>query len=317
MAEESIFAKKPKAEKPASVLDQPKAEKPASVLDQPKATKAPKKVASVLDQPAPAAPAKAAAPAAPAAKSGSKAGLIVTIIILAAALIAVGVVLTVILVSQNNKSDKKDDPISLNTPKDEPKDEPKDDPKQPSSDDNPTIVAGDHVRGKRDSKVAVVEYADPQCPGCASMMPVMEEIYKEYGDQVAFIYRHYPLSYHKHAEDAIKAIEAAGEQGYFWEMLSAVFDNQIDWEYEDDADELLDAFVEIFEDAAEDGDATAFRKAYNDNDYSDKIAADKKLGANDNLSATPTIIVNGKTIKLSGTYASIKQSIIDEIKANL
>ena len=88
MAEESIFAKKPKAEAPTSVLDQPK---PAKA----------KKTASVLDQPAPAAPAKAAAPAPE--KSGSgKAGLIVTIVILASALIAAGIVLAIVLIKQNN-----------------------------------------------------------------------------------------------------------------------------------------------------------------------------------------------------------------------
>ena len=173
------------------------------------------------------------------------------------------------------------------------------------------------MRGKRDSKVIVIEYADPQCPGCATVTPIVDEIYEEYGDKVAFVYRHYPLSYHKNAEAAVAAIEAAGNQGYFWEMLSAVFANQSDWEYESDEDDRTAAFVEIFEDIADDGDVDQFKTDLDDSSIADKIKADKKLGSDDNVSATPTILVNGKSITISGTRASLKQKIIDEIKDNL
>ena len=257
-------------------------------------------------------PAAAAAPA-PAAKSGGKAGLVVTIILLAAALIAVGIVLTIVLVSQNGKDGgrKEDEKVVIRDKKDEPA---KNDPKPAK--DNPTIVETDHVRGKRDSKVVVVEYADPQCPGCASVTPLVDEIYEEYGDKVAFVYRHYPLSYHKNAEAAVAAIEAAGEQGYFWEMLAAVFANQIDWEYESDKDDLAEAFATIFEDAVEDGDVDQFKKDLK-NDYSDKINTDKTLGRKDSVAATPTILVNGKSITIAGTRDSVKKDIKNAIEAGL
>ena len=35
---------------------------------------------------------------------------------------------------------------------------------------------GDHVRGKQDSKIILVEYADFQCPGCASAMPQVKKL---------------------------------------------------------------------------------------------------------------------------------------------
>jgi protein-disulfide isomerase len=289
--EESIFAKKP--------------------------TTATKKSASVLDQPA---PAKTAAPApsaaAPAAKSGGKAGLIVTIVILAAALIAVGIVLTILLVSQNNKDNKKDNTETSLQKKDNDKKDKDKDVIKPALSKSQYITTTDHVRGKADSEVVVTEYADPQCPGCASVTPLIDEIYEEYGDKVAFVYRHYPLSYHKNAEAAVTAIEAAGEQGYFWEMLSAVFANQSDWEYESDEDDLTDAFVTVFEDAIEDGDVDRFKKDLK-NDYSDKISTDKTLGRKDSVAATPTVLVNGKQIEISGTRESFKKAVIAEIEKNL
>ena len=181
---------------------------------------------------------------------------------------------------------------------------------------NPSILATDHVRGKRDSDVVVVEYADPQCPGCASMMPKMNAIYEKYKDRVAFVYRHYPIAMHQNAVSAAVAIEAAGEQGYFWEMLDAVFDNRADWIYES-GNGLADAYVEIFEDiAASKGDSKKFRNDLSSNKLKVKVEADKKHGQNDDISATPTIIVNGKQIDFY-TSGDAQKTIEDAIESAL
>ena len=181
---------------------------------------------------------------------------------------------------------------------------------------NPSILATDHVRGKRDSDVVVVEYADPQCPGCASMMPKMNAIYEKYKDRVAFVYRHYPIAMHQNAVSAAVAIEAAGEQGYFWEMLGAVFDNRADWIYES-GNGLADAYVEIFEDiAGSKGDSKKFRNDLSSNKLKAKVEADKKHGQNDDISATPTIIVNGKQIDFY-TSSDVQKIIEDAIELAL
>ena len=43
-----------------------------------------------------------------------------------------------------------------------------------ASDDNGNIA--DHVFGKADSKVVLVEYGDYQCPGCASAYPTVKTL---------------------------------------------------------------------------------------------------------------------------------------------
>ena len=52
----------------------------------------------------------------------------------------------------------------------------------------------DHVFGKADSKVVLIEYADFQCPGCAAAHPQLKAIIEEYKDKIAFVYRAFPLT---------------------------------------------------------------------------------------------------------------------------
>lgn len=93
-----------------------------------------------------------------------------------------------------------------------------------------TITADDWVKGKKDSKVVLVEYSDFQCPACAAYFPMVEQVMDEYKDKVAFVYRHFPLiSIHPYAEPMARASEAAGKQGKFWEMYQLIFKNQTAW----------------------------------------------------------------------------------------
>lgn len=236
-------------------------------------------------------------------KKSSSVGIVVAILAISL-LIAGGVVAAALIISANNNdgsvssSDEDKPSVVVN--------------QKPNENDNPGILASDHVRGKRDSKVLVVEYADPQCPGCASMMPKMDAIYEKYKDKVAFVYRHYPITGHQNAVSAAVAIEAAGKQGYFWEMLSAVFDNRSDWVYESGSD-LTNAYVDIFEEVAgKKGDSKQFRNDLSSSELKNKVNNDKKLGQEDEISATPTIIVNGEQVDFY-TSSDVKQTIIDAI----
>lgn len=93
-----------------------------------------------------------------------------------------------------------------------------------------TIEADDWVRGNKAAKVVLVEYSDFECPGCGAYYPIVEQLVEEYGDKIAYIYRHFPLTaIHKNAETMARAAEAAGKQGKFWDMYHLIFTNQSQW----------------------------------------------------------------------------------------
>ncbi|HEY0730378.1 MAG TPA: thioredoxin domain-containing protein, partial [Pyrinomonadaceae bacterium] len=55
-------------------------------------------------------------------------------------------------------------------------------------------VDDDPSRGNATAPVTIVEFTDFQCPACAAMHPVLEEVLKSYGDKVRFVVRDFPLS---------------------------------------------------------------------------------------------------------------------------
>src|SRR6266566_10155949 len=92
-----------------------------------------------------------------------------------------------------------------------------------------TVPVGprDHRQGPEDAPVTLVEYGDYECPYCGAAHPVVKEIQQRLGDQLCFVFRHFPLTQiHPHAEHAAEAAEAAGAQGKFWQMHDTLFEHQ-------------------------------------------------------------------------------------------
>lgn len=166
---------------------------------------------------------------------------------------------------------------------------------------NGTIVNTDRVVGNRESKVSLIWYVDMQCPACASMAPLINELYYRYGDRVAFATRYLLISGHDYARPATIAVEAARRQGYYWEMLMEMFEQRAEWAYVNSAEMLNERVVKIFEDASDGkGDKDKFRRDLSDESLASAIEADEKMVREDGLNSTPTIIIDGMDIDFAG-----------------
>lgn len=77
------------------------------------------------------------------------------------------------------------------------------------------IRADDRVRGDASTaQVAVIEYSDSDCPFCAKFHPTLQQVYKDYGGKVAWVYRYFPLtSLHPNAATEAVALECVAELG--------------------------------------------------------------------------------------------------------
>ena len=99
--------------------------------------------------------------------------------------------------------------------------------KQTAERANEGVVIESHVKGNPDAAVTLIEYSDFECPACAQFSPYIKELMNEYGDELRFEYRHFPLiNIHAQAIPAARAAEAAAQQGKFWEMHDKLFENQ-------------------------------------------------------------------------------------------
>ena len=89
-------------------------------------------------------------------------------------------------------------------------------------------VAGRPVRGNRDGSVLIVEFSDFQCPFCARGADTVEQILEKYGDDVRFVFKHFPLGFHPWAKPASIATHCAGQQDHdaFWALHDKYFEDQ-------------------------------------------------------------------------------------------
>jgi protein-disulfide isomerase len=78
-------------------------------------------------------------------------------------------------------------------------------------------------RGNSNAKVTLVEFADFECPYCAVFSSTVAKLVKDYGDQIKYTYRHFPLSFHPSAQKAAETYECAKEQGKGWEMYDKLY----------------------------------------------------------------------------------------------
>ncbi len=91
------------------------------------------------------------------------------------------------------------------------------------------LLAGSdyYTRGNPNAPVKIVEYSDLECPFCKRFQLTMQEVMGAYGDQVAWIYKHFPLdNIHPKTRTEANAAECAGEQGggkAFWDYVDRVF----------------------------------------------------------------------------------------------
>jgi protein-disulfide isomerase len=145
--------------------------------------------------------------------------------------------------------------------------------------------------GPEDAPVTFVEYGDFECPHCASMEPVLQELRRLAGPGMRFVYRHFPLtSSHPHAQSAAEAAEAAGAQGAFWPMHDALFANQ---------QALTDRDLVGYA-AALGLDADAVATALASHTYEPNVREDFMSGVRSGVSGTPTFFING--VRYDGEY---------------
>ena len=106
-------------------------------------------------------------------------------------------------------------------------------PRRTQNDPNRTyevaLHANDRRMGDAKAKYALIEFSDFQCPFCnrfhGDAYPKIVENYVDTG-KMQYVFRDFPLNFHRQARGAHIAARCAGDQGQFWPMHHALFSNQ-------------------------------------------------------------------------------------------
>ena len=151
------------------------------------------------------------------------------------------------------------------------------------------VTERDHSLGTATAPITIVEYGDYECPDCFNAVPVLEDVRKQLGSRVRFVFRHFPQSsIHPHASVAAQAAEAAAEQGKFWEMHAALFKHQRELAELDLSHLALTLGLEIYR----------FESGRERESHRRRIEADFESGKRNGVRKTPTLFING--IKYEG-----------------
>lgn len=163
----------------------------------------------------------------------------------------------------------------------------------------------DHIRGNPRAPVVLVEYADFECPYCAMAYPYVKRLSTGFHDDVAEIFRPFPLmQIHPHAMHAAQAAEAAGLQQRFWQMHDMLFENQR--RLDDDA---------LFEYAAAIGlDIDRFARDFLSRPVTDSIARSLRRGLDEGVNGTPTFFLNDVKLELEN-YQDLGELVARTVNA--
>ena len=155
--------------------------------------------------------------------------------------------------------------------------------------------ATDHVRGNKDATIVVIEYSDFQCPFCKRVHPTIQQVLKDNPEDVAWVYRHYPLNFHPFAQILAEGSECAAELGgndAFWKYADTVY-GTVDF---NSATSVKDQVLAIADDIGL--SEQSFGTCLDSGKFAQKIKAQMDAGAAAGVTGTPgNFVVNLKTQK--------------------
>ncbi len=181
---------------------------------------------------------------------------------------------------------------------------------------SPTEVSSrDHTKGPEDAIVTLIEYGDFQCPGCATYMPIVNQLSEEFKDDLRVVYRHFPLrSIHRHAQISAQASEAAADQGKFWEFSTLLYEKQNGWKDVRDPRSLYKGYAESLSLNVE-----QFDVYMNSDEAKARVDADYESGFAAGINQTPTFFINGEKIDSPRgleLFKELIQQVIEENKSD-
>jgi protein-disulfide isomerase len=167
------------------------------------------------------------------------------------------------------------------------------------------VAEEDHVQGDIDAPVRLVVYGDYACPYTRRTMTHMRGLQRRLGDELCFVYRHFPApqEIHPPARTAAEAALAANNQGKFWEMHDHLFRHQKALAYEYLADYAAELGLDV----------TQFERELAERTHLARIQRNLESGHKSGAQAVPTLFINEARYDGNLKLAAILR-VIEEVK---
>lgn len=162
----------------------------------------------------------------------------------------------------------------------------------------------DPALGPETVPVTIVEYGDFGCPACRSWHKagILEAIMAQYGDQVRFVWKDYPVITPQ-SPKAAEAAQCASAQGKFWEYHDHLYDNASNLRIDD-----LKRYA-----AAVGLDQAAFSECLDGGQAKSKVQENLQEGRRLHVRGTPSFTVNGELLPGPPSFQQLEQLILAEL----
>ncbi len=158
------------------------------------------------------------------------------------------------------------------------------------------------VRGDPKAPIAICEFSDYQCSHCKALEPVLTKLLDEYRGKVRLHFKNYPLEQiHPQAHEAAAAALAASRQDKFWPMHDLLFAHQ---------ESLTRAELEGFAKQLQ----LNLKQWHTDLPAArEQVTREHAEGEKLEISATPTLYINGRKLRGPHSYDNLKDWIDEEL----
>tara|TARA_B100000579_G_scaffold36376_1_gene25465 strand:- start:806 stop:1387 length:582 start_codon:yes stop_codon:yes gene_type:complete len=172
------------------------------------------------------------------------------------------------------------------------------------------LIADNNVKriyeGKEDSKITILVYESLTCSHCAKFhVDVYPNLKKNYIDKglVKLEYRNFPLDLA--AFNAAKVVHCKSSNGE--EILHFLYKNQSEWVKGNTIEDLNTNLEKILKNK---NFGINYNQCINDKNIEDFVLEDRIEGVKKyNVSATPTLIINGEKFEKSLTYKNLEKTL--------
>jgi Na+:H+ antiporter, NhaA family len=146
--------------------------------------------------------------------------------------------------------------------------------------DRPVDPGRDHILGRPDAGIELVEYGSYACPYCRAANERIVEVRDALGDRMAYVFRHKPLTGSDIARRAAELAERAPDADSFWHAHVTLMTRSPKLTEEDLT--VVAAELGLADDATEAAAARA------------RVAADERSAKASGVMVTPTFYINGR-----------------------
>jgi len=141
--------------------------------------------------------------------------------------------------------------------------------------------------GPENAPIQIVEYGDFGCPSCRAWhnAGIQEQLLADFGDQISFQFRHFPVITAQ-SPQAAEAAQCAAEQDAFWQFHDYIYEQTREGALSRDDLQSYAAALGL--------DQTAFNSCLETGRFREQVQQDQRAAQDAGARGTPTFLINGQ-----------------------